>query len=579
MTPTAPHETSPELVDRVRAWVDDDPDPRARAELTGLLEAGDTDALAERFAAPLAFGTAGLRGPLRAGPAGMNRAVVRRTAAGLAAWLAEQEGLPREVVVGYDGRHGSRDFAEDTARVLGGAGLRPLLLPGPLPTPVLAFAVRHEGCAAGVMVTASHNPAADNGYKVYLSDGAQLVPPADAEIEARIRSVGRVGDLPLADDWEVLDDAVVEDYLDALMSLSLVSDSDVRIAYTPLHGVGLDTALAAFRRAGFDSVEVVREQADPDPDFPTAPFPNPEEPGALDLLLALAGRTGAHVAIASDPDADRCAVAVPLPDGGWRALTGDEVGWLLADHVLAHTSGDDRLVATTIVSSSMLSAIAASYGVRYAETLTGFKWIVRAPGGRLVLGYEEALGYAVGPTGLVVRDKDGIGAALVVAEVAARAQAEGRTLLDLLDDLARRHGVHLTGQVSVRREGPAGAQEIAAVVARLRSAPPAEVGGLAVERAVDLADATATGLPPTSGVRLHLERGARVVVRPSGTEPKLKAYLEVVAPVRGGDLAGARAGAARRMAALRDAVGALVTGGGAALRTEAVEPPGGSMRA
>ncbi|MDP9407027.1 MAG: phospho-sugar mutase, partial [Actinomycetota bacterium] len=484
--------------------------------------------------------------------------VVRRAAAGLAAWLREQEGLPREVVVGYDARHGSRDFAEDTARVLGGAGLRPLLLPGPLPTPVLAFAVRYEDCAAGVMVTASHNPATDNGYKVYLADGAQLVPPADAEIEARIRAVGRVTDLPLADEWEVLDDGVVEEYLEALLSLSLVSEWDVRIAYTPLHGVGLDTALAAFRRGGFEAVEVVRAQAEPDPDFPTAPFPNPEEPGALDLLLALAERTGADVAIANDPDADRCAVAVPLPDGGWRPLSGDEVGWLLADHVLAHTSGSDRLVATTIVSSSMLGRIAESYGVAWAETLTGFKWIARAQGGRLVFGYEEALGYAVGPTGLVVRDKDGIGAALVMAEVAARAKAEGRTLLDRLDDLARRHGVHLTSQVSVRREGPTGPQEISRSVEGLLARPPAEVGGLAVERVVDLADPAATGLPATPGVRLHLERGARVVVRPSGTEPKVKAYLEVVAPVRGGDLAGTRAGAARRMQALQEGVRALV---------------------
>ncbi len=562
MTVNAPESAAPgdpeELAARVRRWVDDDPDARTRAELTDLLDDGDTRALAERFAAPLAFGTAGLRGPLRAGPAGMNRAVVRRAAAGLAAWLREQEGLPREVVVGYDARHGSRDFAEDTARVLGGAGLRPLLLPGPLPTPVLAFAVRYEDCAAGVMVTASHNPATDNGYKVYLADGAQLVPPADAEIEARIRAVGRVTDLPLADEWEVLDDGVVEEYLEALLSLSLVSEWDVRIAYTPLHGVGLDTALAAFRRGGFEAVEVVRAQAEPDPDFPTAPFPNPEEPGALDLLLALAERTGADVAIANDPDADRCAVAVPLPDGGWRPLSGDEVGWLLADHVLAHTSGSDRLVATTIVSSSMLGRIAESYGVAWAETLTGFKWIARAQGGRLVFGYEEALGYAVGPTGLVVRDKDGIGAALVMAEVAARAKAEGRTLLDRLDDLARRHGVHLTSQVSVRREGPTGPQEISRSVEALLARPPAEVGGLAVERVVDLADPAATGLPATPGVRLHLERGARVVVRPSGTEPKVKAYLEVVAPVRGGDLAGTRAGAARRMQALQEGVRALV---------------------
>jgi phosphomannomutase len=554
-----PGPTPASLVERVQEWIADDPEGADRAELQALLDAGDSAALAERFAAPLRFGTAGLRGPLRAGPAGMNRAVVRRTAAGLAAWLGTRDDLGDDVAVGFDARTGSRAFAEDTARVLGGAGLRPLLLPGALPTPVLAFAVRFLGCGAGVMVTASHNPATDNGYKVFLGGadaGAQLGSPADAEIEAAIRAAGPLRDLPLAEEWDEAPDSLVEDYLDALDSLSLVPDTGVSVAYTPLHGVGLDVLLAAFRRAGFPPPAVVPEQAEPDPDFPTVPLPNPEEPGALDLLLALAERTGADLALASDPDADRCAVAVPRPSGGWRVLTGDEVGWLLADHVLARTRGADRLVATTIVSSSMLGRIAAAHGVRAAETLTGFKWIVRAPGGRLVLGYEEALGYAVGPAGLVVRDKDGIGAALVVAEIAAHAKAGGRTLTDLLDDLARAHGVHLTAQVS-RRLPPA---DVAVLLEQVRSGPPSTLGGLAVESVEDLADPDVTGLPPTSGLRVRLERDARVVVRPSGTEPKVKAYLEVVAPVRGGDLAGARAGAERRMSALRVAVSSLLGG-------------------
>lgn len=555
---SAPSPLSAALEEQVRGWIADDPDPADRAELQALLDARDGAALAERFAAPLRFGTAGLRGPIRAGPVGMNRAVVRRAAAGLAAWLQARDQSAEDVVIGFDARTGSRAFAEDTARVLGGAGLRPLLLPGPLPTPVLAFAVRSLGCAAGVMVTASHNPASDNGCKVFLGGldgGAQLGSPADVEIEAAIAGVGPLRALPLTAQWEDVGEGVVSDYLDALDSLSLVADTEVSVAYTPLHGVGLDVLLAAFRRAGFPSPAVVREQADPDPGFPTVPFPNPEEPGALDRLLALAERTGADLALANDPDADRCAVAIPTPSGRWQVLTGDEVGWLIADHVLARTTGSDRLVATTIVSSSMLGRIADSHGVRMAETLTGFKWIVRAPGGRLVFGYEEALGYAIGPTGLAVRDKDGIAAALVVAEIAAHARAAGRTLADLLDDLALRHGEHRTAAVVLRLPEA----DVAARLEQLRTRPPAALGGLAVERVDDL-EKPGGSLPPTPGVRLHLEHSGRVVVRPSGTEPKIKAYLEVVAPVRGGDLVGARAWAERRLGALSSDVRARLEG-------------------
>ncbi|ROO90114.1 phosphomannomutase [Actinocorallia herbida] len=550
------------LRERAEEWLAQDPDPVTRAELAALL--ADDEALAERFGAVLEFGTAGLRGALGAGPNRMNRVTVMRAAAGVGARV------PRGgagVVVGYDARHNSARFALDTAAVLTGMGVRCRVLPGPLPTPVLAFLVRHLGADAGVMVTASHNPPQDNGYKVYWSDGAQIVPPVDAEIAAAIAAVGRVDELPLGvppeearegdPTWEVLGPEAEESYLDALKGLPLGEARDVSVAYTPLHGVGAETLLRAFLRAGFTAAFTVPEQCLPDPDFPTVAFPNPEEPGAMDLLLALAERTGADLAIANDPDADRCAVAVPLPGGGWRALTGDEVGGLLAEHVLRHTAGDDRLLATTIVSSSLLGRIAEAHGAAFAETLTGFKWIMRGggPGQRLVLGYEEALGYCVGGAeGAPVRDKDGIGAALAVASLAAEAKAAGRTLLDLLDDQAIRYGVHATSQLSVRVSDRA---LIDGAVADLLKSPPSVLGGRAVLAVEDLAEG-AGGLPPTSGLRLTLEGGARVVIRPSGTEPKLKSYLEVVVPVAEGDVAGARESAAEALASLRTDLAALL---------------------
>lgn len=485
---------------QVADWLADDPDPDTRRELEMLVAAGNEAALADRFAAPLAFGTAGIRGPVRAGPHGMNRAVVRRVAAGLAAFL----GSGRSVVIGLDARHGSRAFADDIAAVLAGAGLRARLLPRPLPTPVLAFAVRHPAANAGMMVTASHNPPQDNGVKVYLGDGAQLVAPADAEIERAIAAVPRVSDLPLGTP-EILGEEVVEAYITAVAALPLTGFRDVRVAYTPLHGVGLATMQTVFERAEFPALHVVAEQAEPDPDFPSVPFPNPEEPGALDLLVALADRVGADIAIASDPDADRVAVAVRE-----RALRGDEVGVLLADHLLAH--GHRGRVATTVVSSTMLARIAAAYGVPYAETLTGFKHLMRA-GDDLIYAYEEALGVAAAPD--LVRDKDGISAALLVADLAAQEKARGRTLLDRLADLERRYGRHETRQLSYRVEDPA---VIAAAVEGLQTTPPTSYGDLPV-LAVE---------QPAPDVLVHrLERG-RVVVRPSGTEPKLKAYLELV---------------------------------------------------
>jgi phosphomannomutase len=536
-----------------RDWLAQDPDPDTRAELEALLAAGDTAALADRFGARLEFGTAGLRGELGAGPNRMNRVTVLRAAAGLAARLRD-EPARGGVVIGYDARHKSERFALDTAAVLAGAGLRARVLPRPLPTPVLAFCVRHLDAAAGVMVTASHNPPRDNGYKVYWGDGAQIVPPLDAEISAAIDAVGRVDELPLGDAWETLGEDVVEAYLDAVTALPLGDAREIAVAYTPLHGVGRDVLLRAFARAGFPAPSVVAEQAEPDPDFPTVAFPNPEEPGALDLAVDLARARGADLVIANDPDADRCAVAVP--DGsGWRTLTGDEVGGLLAEHVLRATSGADRLLVTTIVSSTLVSALAREHGVRFAPSLTGFKWIVRSGSGRLVLGYEEALGYCLGgDDGPPVHDKDGVGAALAVAALAAAARRDGRTLLDLLDDQARRHGLHATAPLSVRVADRA---LITAAVDRLRAAPPDALAGRAVTRVDDLT-AGVDGLPPTDGVRLFLDGGARVVVRPSGTEPKLKCYLEVVLPVGDAPVADVRARARADLDALKTALAAAL---------------------
>jgi phosphomannomutase len=533
---------------QAEAWLEQDPDPETRAELRTLLD--DPPALAERFGAKLEFGTAGLRGELGAGPNRMNRVTVMRAAAGLAAVLNSREDLVASpggisVVIGYDARHKSDVFAEDSACVLTGAGIKVYLMPWPLPTPVLAYAVRHLGCAAGVMVTASHNPPRDNGYKVYWEDGAQIIPPLDEEISKEIDAVGRVDELPRGTDWEYLDEAIVEAYLRSLARLPLGTSRDVTVAYTPLHGVGGAVLRRAFEWCGFAAPDVVAEQFTPDPDFPTVSFPNPEEPGAMDLALALG--KDRDLVIANDPDADRCAVAV-----GGRTLTGDELGGLLAEYVLAHTDGADRLVATTIVSSSLLGKIAAAHGVRHAETLTGFKWIMKAgtDRDRLVYGYEEALGYSVGgDDGVPVHDKDGIGAALTVAAMAASAKAEGRTLLDLLDDQARRYGLHATAQLSVRVED---LSIISGAMARLRQSPPAELAGRTVTAIDDLA-AGLDSLPPADVLRLRLSDGGRVIVRPSGTEPKLKCYLEVVIPITG-PAEDARAAAAAELATLRAAV-------------------------
>ncbi|WP_214367508.1 phospho-sugar mutase [Pseudonocardia sp. H11422] len=526
---------APVLRDAAMRWITDDSDLATRTELQQVLAqamVGDADAirdLTDRMSGPLRFGTAGLRGPVRAGPAGMNVAVVRRATAGLADWLA-RDGARGTVVVGRDARHGSAAFADATAQVLAGTGFEVRVLPGALPTPLLAFAVRELGAVAGVQVTASHNPPADNGYKVYLADGAQLAPPGDVEIEARIAAAPAAVAIPTATTATTVD--VTGSYLDRVARLPRGAARTLRIALTPLHGVGGATAVHALARAGFIDVHVVGSQAAPDPDFPTVAFPNPEEPGATDALLALAAEVQADLAVALDPDADRCALGVPLPDGTWRMLTGDETGVLLGDHLLRSGGYPDPLVATTVVSSSMLRSVAARYGARYAETLTGFKWIVRGGPG-LVYGYEEALGYCVDPD--TVCDKDGIAAAVLAADLSAGLRAAGGDLLGRLDELAAAHGVHRTEGLSLRLE-PA---ERDAVLDRLRAVPPA---GWDVER-------------PAPDVLVLRGEGRRVVIRPSGTEPKLKAYLEVVEPVPDPTaLPAARATAEERLAAVRTEV-------------------------
>lgn len=495
----------------------------------------------------LTFGTAGLRGPLAPGPDGMNDTTVARATAGLAAWLRDRCLGGGRVVVGRDARHGSAEFAEITAEVLAAAGFAVTRLPEPLPTPVTAYAVRALDAVAGVQITASHNPASDNGYKVYLDGGAQLLAPADTEIEKQIGAVR-----------EPIDRAPVPAGGTGLLSRYLArvaqlpqligggARAEIRIAFTPLHGVGGATVAQALAAAGFSDIHAVAEQFAPDPDFPTVAFPNPEEPGAADLLLALAEKVDADLAIALDPDADRCALGV-RGAGGWRMLRGDETGVLLADHVLRGAPADS-LVATTIVSSRLLSRLAAARGARYAETLTGFKWLARAGDG-LVYAYEEAIGHCVDPA--AVRDKDGISAAVLAADLVAQLKARGRGLLDELDDYATEFGVHAGDQVALRLPDRHAAAEL---VSRLRAAPPSELAGIPVEF-TDMAGLR--GRMRTDAL-VFTGTGVRVVVRPSGTEPKLKCYLEVVEPVTAAErLPAARAEAGRRLAELRDYCRAL----------------------
>ncbi|GAA3539676.1 phospho-sugar mutase [Amycolatopsis ultiminotia] len=541
-----PNSLTAELRAATERWIANDPDPASRDELTSILARavdqapGAADEVADRMAGPLEFGTAGLRGPVRAGPNGMNVAVVTRTTAGVAAWLTAHGHAGRVVVIGRDARHGSEAFATASAEVLSAAGFAVKVLPGPLPTPLLAYSVLHYRAAAGIQITASHNPPADNGYKLYDATGGQIVPPSDGEIEQAIRAAPAAADVPRAGGVEVVDPS--EAYLAEVASLPRGTARELRIAATALHGVGAETLRAALAGAGFTDVHLVAAQAEPDADFPTVSFPNPEEPGAADLLLALASEVDADLAVALDPDADRCALGVPAPEGTWRMLRGDETGVLLGSHLLSTTDDPDPLVATTIVSAALLGELAKETGARYAETLTGFKWLVRAGEG-LLFAYEEALGLCVNPG--FVRDKDGIAAAVAAADLAATLKAHGRGPSDVLDDIARRHGVYLTDQVSLRVTDLAVRGRL---MSALRAGPPATLGGVPVT----LEDL----LPGADVLRLHGE-GVRVVIRPSGTEPKLKTYLQVVAPVTG-DLSDARRHATTVLGAVRQDVTALL---------------------
>ncbi|HWD06564.1 MAG TPA: phospho-sugar mutase [Amycolatopsis sp.] len=541
-----PNTLSAELRDAATRWIADDPTSDTREELQRVLDralAGEGEAideLADRMAGPLEFGTAGLRGPVRAGPNGMNVAVVTRTTAGVAAWLKAKGHAGGVVVVGRDARHGSEAFARAAAEVLTAAGFAVKVLPQPLPTPLVAYTVNREGAVAGIQITASHNPPADNGYKLYDGTGGQIVPPSDGEIEQLIQAAPAARDVARATGAAVVDPRPA--YLAEVARLPHGTARELRIAATALHGVGAETLKDALAQAGFTDVHLVAAQSRPDADFPTVAFPNPEEPGATDLLLALASEVDADLAVALDPDADRCALGVREGDGTWRMLRGDEAGVLLGAHLLSTTDSPDPLVATTIVSSSLLGEMAKAAGARYAETLTGFKWLVRTGEG-LVFAYEEALGLCVNPG--FVRDKDGIAASVVAAGFVATLKAEGHGPLDVLDDLALRHGVHLTDQLSLRVTDLAVRDKL---MARLRADPPADLGGVAVT----LEDL----LPDADVLRLRGE-GVRVVIRPSGTEPKLKSYVQIVTPVRG-DLEAARTAATRALGAVRRDLEALL---------------------
>jgi phosphomannomutase len=504
----------------------------------------------------------------------MNRVLVRKVTAGLGAYLLEHvpDAKQRGVLIGHDARRNSRVFSEDTARVLGGAGIKVFLAHRPWPTPTTAWAVVEKRACAGVMVTASHNPPAYNGYKVYWGNGAQIIPPHDAGIAAAIARIGRSDELamPALDELRRaglvvdLDEALHDEYLAAVIALRAspaLDGSSLVIAYTPLHGVGAASVEPALRRGGFPEVHTEPSQREPDPEFPTVAFPNPEEKGAMDRVLALAGRVRADLVLANDPDADRLCVAIE-EGAGYRLLTGDQIGVLLADYLLEVGPKDRRMVATTIVSSQLLGFLARQAGADYRETLTGFKWIGNAAmdyerehGGRFVMGYEEALGYSVGP---LVRDKDGVSAALVFAELVAWNRARGRSVAEHLDDIYRRVGLFVTEQVSLTKPGADGLAAIRAAMERFRGAPPRELAGHAVEQVADLARGEG-GLPPSDVLVYRLAGGRRVIMRPSGTEPKLKSYYEVRVEVGPGEpLAAARARGLADLAELRDAHQALL---------------------
>jgi phosphomannomutase len=511
------------LVGEVQAWIADDPDPITASQLQQWLDTNNEAELRTSFNGFLQFGTAGLRGPNRPGPSGMNRAVVGRTAAGIVAYMKERN--LTSVVIGRDARYGSEDYTFETAEIMSGAGMKVFVLPRPLPTPVLAFATNELGCDVGIMVTASHNPPQDNGYKVYLGGtvdgieyrGSQIVSPTDVSIAHAIDAIRSLKEQPRGKDWTVLGEEIIEKYIDRTASLATKPGS-LRIVYTAMHGVGTETLQRVFHKAGFVSPILVDAQAAPDPDFPTVAFPNPEEPGAIDLALETARTFNADLVIANDPDADRCAAAVNDPVTGWRMLRGDELGAILGESIARKTSSG--IFANSIVSSSILKKIAEHYNLEFKETLTGFKWLAKIKG--LTFGYEEAIGYAVDAK--TVNDKDGISAAITLAQITTDLAADGKTLLDLLDEIWARHGFHATEQISIRLSD---LSKVGIILGGLRSNPPHNIAGRAVTSIDDLAAPT-DGLPPTDGLRIWLDGGIRIIIRPSGTEAKMKCYIEVI---------------------------------------------------
>ena len=513
----------------IEKWIDEDPDSQTQQLLQNLLDTNNEAELRSCFAGFLEFGTAGLRGPLGPGPSRMNRAVVTKTAAGIATYM-KRHGMS-SVVIGRDARYGSEDFTRDTAEIMMGAGFTTYVLPRPLPTPVLAYAVKNLKCDVGIMVTASHNPPQDNGYKVYLGgvvdgvryEGSQIISPTDSEISRDIAAVAPLPTLPRRQGWNVLDESHVDAYVEATSRLA-TKPGTLKVVYSAMHGVGTETLRKVFITSGFPEPILVTEQAEPDPDFPTVAFPNPEEPGAIDLSLKKAAEVSADLVIANDPDADRCAAAIMEKSGQWRMLRGDEVGALLGEYMARKAPNKEAILANSIVSSSILSKIARHYDLRFTETLTGFKWLAKIP--HLWFGYEEALGYAVDSSS--VNDKDGISAALVLTQLATDLQREKRTLGDLLEEIWARHGYHGTKQISVRTTN---VSQIDAILSRFRDQTPSSIGRFAVSKFDDLEKPT-DGLPPTNGVRIYLADNVRVIVRPSGTEPKIKCYIEVVSKDR-----------------------------------------------
>ena len=527
-----------EALEIANKWLINDPDQTTKVETEKLISDGDIQ-LIQRFTNCLVFGTAGMRGVRGAGPMRMNRVMVRVVATAIAQELLSdnERDEPPLVVVGYDARHKSQIFAQDTVRVLAAHGVSSLIFPRPAPTPVLAYTSLSKKAKAGIMVTASHNPAEDSGYKVYWEDGAQIVSPIDLKIAQRIDFKNPPSEEALADyeDANILkdDNGSIQKYVDfASSSVSPESKREIKQIYTPLHGVGKEVFVDVFQKAGFENPTVVKSQAEPDPDFPTVSFPNPEEEGALDLAIELAVEKNADLVLANDPDADRLAVVGHHKDN-WCRLNGNEIGVLLAEHILSKGQGEDRLVVTTVVSSRLLSKIADFHKVKYAETLTGFKWIVR-PGledknSRFVFGYEEALGFALGDS---VRDKDGITSALAFAELAAELKAEDKTVMDLLDELWNRHGVHKTALFTKRLDAET---DISAdFMSPWRTSPPERIGEFVVIESIDLLTPE-SGLPATDALVFNILNG-RIVIRPSGTEPMVKAYVEVTESVINGDI-------------------------------------------